>query len=216
VSYKSTGLVFAEKPSIGIEPTRLYDRSRHGNHGTYTDITDVQLPSGLWVRSFNGSTSKIVIPIHYSQNIIKEDFTLKIWAWLDTTGTHRVFFGGSTLDAPHLFSRNNENILLAKPSTANAPAANTNMVTESWQFIACAFDSHSATNNCQYVRNGEDDGLVTFDQDFDVYLNGIGVGNNATDYWWDGMLGLPEIVLRKLSVGELKKIFEAERSWFGV
>jgi len=56
---KSIGLVFAEKPSIGIEPTRLFDRSRFGNHGTYTDITDVQLPSGLWVRTFNGSSSII-------------------------------------------------------------------------------------------------------------------------------------------------------------
>ncbi|GAI10844.1 unnamed protein product, partial [marine sediment metagenome] len=54
---KSTGIVFAEKPSIGIEPTRLPDRSRWGNHGTYTDITDKQLPSGLWVRTFNGSSS---------------------------------------------------------------------------------------------------------------------------------------------------------------
>jgi len=56
---KSTGLAFAEKPSIGIEPTRLPDRSRFGNHGTYTDIVDKQLPSGLWVRTFNGSTSII-------------------------------------------------------------------------------------------------------------------------------------------------------------
>jgi len=56
---KSTGRVFAEKPSISVEPTRLPDRSRFGSHCVYTDIVDKQLPSGLWVRTLNGSTSKL-------------------------------------------------------------------------------------------------------------------------------------------------------------
>ena len=59
MGYKSTGLVFREKPSIGIEPARLYNAIRDGTHGTYTAITDKQFPSGLWVRTFNGSTSII-------------------------------------------------------------------------------------------------------------------------------------------------------------
>ena len=41
----TTGAVLWEKPTFGTEPTRLYDQSRYGNHGTYTDVTDVQLPS---------------------------------------------------------------------------------------------------------------------------------------------------------------------------
>jgi len=76
---KSTGRVFAEKPSIGIEPTRLYDASRRfKNHGTHTDVTMVRLPSGLWVRSFNGSSSKVTISDAPSLDI-SLGITLLVW-----------------------------------------------------------------------------------------------------------------------------------------
>lgn len=79
------GLVFGEKPHKGsVEPTSLVDRSRWGNDGTHTAITMVQLPSGLWVRSFvNASNSKVTITDHIS---LKPPvaYAFGCWAYFDT------------------------------------------------------------------------------------------------------------------------------------
>ena len=42
-------------------PATFEDVSRYGNDGTHTAITWVRLPSGLWVRSFNGATSVVTV-----------------------------------------------------------------------------------------------------------------------------------------------------------
>ena len=58
---KSTGEVLRERLYLGTPepPDAFEDKSRERNHGVHTAITWVQLASGLWVRSFNGSTSKV-------------------------------------------------------------------------------------------------------------------------------------------------------------
>ena len=56
---KSSGYVLKERAYVGgaSPPDSFEDESRFGTDGTHTAITWVKLPSGLWVRSFNGSSS---------------------------------------------------------------------------------------------------------------------------------------------------------------
>jgi hypothetical protein len=55
----------------------LVDRSRCGNNGVMTDVTWSMLPSGLWAMSFNGASSKVVIPT--SPSLLFKDFTALLW-----------------------------------------------------------------------------------------------------------------------------------------
>lgn len=64
MSFKSTGLVFKSRDYIGsVEPpaTVLEDESRFGNNGSMTTAKPdlVQLPSGLWVFSYNGTDAVV-------------------------------------------------------------------------------------------------------------------------------------------------------------
>ena len=59
---KFTGLVLdVARQRGGAQPgvVTLLDHSRYGNNGVMTDVTWIQLPSGLWVMSFNGTTSVV-------------------------------------------------------------------------------------------------------------------------------------------------------------
>ena len=177
---KSTGLVFAEKPSIGIEPTRLPDRSRWGNHGTYTNITDVQLPSGLWVRTFNGSSSIIDCgdlgvaralcfwfnPDSTTESILEE---------IDDVG---VTISGGTM-------------VYGSWDNCFVDGVDTDTVTTGWHFI-----------------------VLTSTTDVDVSALRLGLVN--TTYFTGDIAPLLKLLRYSPTAGQIKKILEAERHWFGV
>lgn len=57
---KSLGLVLDSERSF-IQPDEFYDVSRYKNNGTSTAVTWLQLPTGLWVMGFNGTSSVVDI-----------------------------------------------------------------------------------------------------------------------------------------------------------
>jgi len=70
--------------------TKAYDRSRYGNHGTFTDITYKQNNKGLWVMEFNGSSSYISLGDSLSLSALGP---LAFWAWtkaIDNTHYHGI------------------------------------------------------------------------------------------------------------------------------
>jgi len=58
------------------------DISGCGNHGTITGATWVQLPSGLWVLHYNGTSHKVDIPYHDGLN--QTIFSFCCWAIFDS------------------------------------------------------------------------------------------------------------------------------------
>ncbi len=56
----------------------LDDLSRYKNDGAMTDVSWVQLPSGLWVMSFDGTDCRVVCP--NTITIGTSDFTIEVWA----------------------------------------------------------------------------------------------------------------------------------------
>jgi len=61
-----------------------YDKSRYHNDGTLTNVTPVQLPSGLWVNSFAG-TGSINCGNDVSLDLTKA-LTFMFWAKFDSLG----------------------------------------------------------------------------------------------------------------------------------
>lgn len=180
---KSTGLVLGEKPSVGIEPTRLPDRSRFGNHGTYTNITDVQLPSGLWVRECNGTSSKVDVG-----DIANPVKSVGLWVYPDNhtrsimdldSGTHSIEIDASSDITATGWS---------SPTIYVNGAVAAAITLSKWNFV-----------------------FVTTATAIDV--SNLDIGTEAT--WYDGKFALSQMFSHVLSAGQTKKLFEAERHWFG-
>ncbi len=100
----STGRVLWDKPYSGsVTPTKLTDRSRMGNDGVWTSVTAKQLPSGLWVETFNGTSSEIVVPDAPSLSPLA--ISLVLWAFPTVAAGARGFDGkaaGCHLTVRHL------------------------------------------------------------------------------------------------------------------
>ncbi len=81
---KTRGIVFeADFPRTALgaaePPDVCRDLSRFKNHGVHTDITWIQLPTGKWVRGFNGATSKIEIPHAANMTFTSGPFSFICW-----------------------------------------------------------------------------------------------------------------------------------------
>lgn len=217
---KSTGLVFAEKPSIGVEPANLPDRSRFGNHGTHTDITMVQLPSGLWVRDFNGATSLITIPDTPSlrpQNFI----TIMMWAEF-----HQISFpaasnilGKGDRGSPineYAFYTDAENDLWFGAALGAVPAWNSaevilDVIQDTWLHLVVTYDGANFQGYKNSVAGPPSAKTGTMRSDRTEPLT-IGKVTNTIN----GRLGLIKIFQYALSVEQIAARFQAERRWFGV
>ena len=162
-------------------------------------------------RYYDGVDDNIALGTDASLAVTTGDFTILAWIKLTEIGAHRVFIGGSSLNAPHIFSRNNEAFLLSKPGAANAPPATTAVIVDTWQFRGVSFDNSEAVNNCQYTIDGVDDGLVSFDQDFADKISHIGIGNNAGSWPWKGNIGELWFYRGIKTIAEQKHTFETTR-----
>lgn len=219
---KSTGLVFAEKPSIGIEPTRLYDRSRYGNHGTYTSITDVQLPSGLWVRSFNGSTGKIDIGNDASLQIIR---SMTLVGWVKTTDTTGLFLAKLAVAAPNYkgygFGLGGDYLRGWFYNATDGYTTGTTVINDDKYHHCAIVYVSTAPLLIAYVDGVDDNAAAGGTLPTSITDSGTSViigydGVVAFGGYYAGILGLPKVYNYSLSAGQIKKIFEAERHWFGV
>jgi len=219
---KSTGLVFAEKPSIGIEPTNLPDRSRFGNHGTFgagaAAPTPVRLPSGLWVMDFDGVDD--VINCGHSDSLnVTDAITAELWIY---------YRGGET--APYLTLKGVTNIFVLKgtadpqkvswhiqwsdDSTEDLDSAFT-VAKNEWTHLARTYDR----SDVYLYKNGVVD-TNTWARVLAIKSEALGdllIGNNADgSRTLDGRIALPKYYNRALSAGKVKQIYESERHWFGV
>lgn len=219
---KSTGLVLAEKPSIGIEPTRLYDRSRFGNHGTHTAITMVQLPSGLWVRDFNSATPSYIeiTPTPTQMDFTTGAFSVLAWVNIDDLTDRRFILvrGLDGQDGWNFFIYTNGRLQInthAADGDDVSYSSASDVTTGSWFMVGF---SRSGTSVIPY-KNGVDihqtsgvhNTIVTSSR-----TAKIGIHDGKSLYPFDGKMGLPKVFNYALSAGQIKKIFENQRHWFGV
>jgi len=220
MGYKSSGLVFAEKPSIGIEPTRLYDASRFGNHGTHTNITMVQLPSGLWVRQFNGTTSYITIPDDPSLHIT-DNISLVVWLYFITLPSDTGDSVSTIISKKHASTSFQMRISdsdtvrcdlygLDDPFPSGSPAA---LDGQRWHHCAITYDGSYIRTFLDGNNQLADTATGSITSNTDV----LEIGREPAGVrYTDGYIVLPKIYNYALSAGQIKKAFEESRHWFGV
>ncbi len=226
----ATGLVFGEKPSVGIEPTNLPDRSRYKNHGTHTDITMVQLPNGLWVRDCDGSTGRVTIADSDSLDLLSA-LSIIWWLYLDPAdpvmdGNLAYLFskGASFAYSAYWDDRVTDRLSVRHLiGTATVPAGELTISTAGWYLIGVTWDKSSDAGLIRNYKNG------IYQASTATEVNDISV--NAFPFLIAALykvdapffqtpssikFALFRIKHYAISAGEMKTIFESERHWFGV
>lgn len=188
---KATGYAFKSRDYVGtVEPpaTVLEDESRFGNNGSMTTAKPdlVQLPSGLWVYSYNGTDA--VVDVGDTARRIKsiclwinpDDNTTRALLDLDG-GTNSVELDGSgDLTATGWSS---------PTFYVNAVAAAVAVTQDVWSFIVVT----TATA---------------------ILADNVDLGKEATFY--SGRQARYKMFEYVLSAGKVQSIYQAERTWFGV
>lgn len=220
---KSTGLVFAEKPSIGIEPTRLYDRSRFGNHGAVSGAVATRLPSGLWGWTFVDGDDDTITIASFLPKIRSNTFL--IWAIPNfdhnTAGINGGLITLRTGGGNYIswyFDGTNDYLYTRWRGDTTWPTTTTLMSFHAGDPLFMAVSAEVGSASLKVYCNG-----VLIDSEAVTLITAMETGNHRIDIgnWFDssldfdGVLALPRIS-RVLTLGQIKKIFEAERHWFGV
>ncbi len=218
---KSTGLVFDQERTL-VDPGAgpLLDRSRYGQAVADTDITYTRLPSGLYVVTHNGTSGYISLGSNASLQV-SGDFTAIIWARIATKAITRRLFGNR--DSAGLF-----------------PGWEA-FITSSSGLFNCNFDAGAAAASCSgqsidisdnawrqfYVKrvgaalsvglNASEEGTGTLAGDIaSTAATEIGRTPQGSTSFWSGDTSLCKIWNYPLSATQIRKIFDAERDFFGV
>jgi len=232
---KSTGLVLSERAYVGgASPPDVFEgESRFGGDidGTHTDITWVKLPSGLWVRSYNGSSSFVQL----GQDLFENDYKGGILAWVKR----------DEIDVEHPILSASIQPSVVRYLNFSVLSSNKLAVDHYNTDVDALHDAVSSTNtldadtwyHCGFVSDGSD---------WSIYLNGVVetpiilIGSNtgawfadqsagtqdvrlgrvsysiSTHKWMKGDIGLTKIFRYPLSAEQVAAIFQEERSFFGV
>lgn len=222
---KSTGYVLKERAYVGgaSPPDTAEDESRFGNDGTHSNITWVKLPSGLWVRSFNGSSSKIVVPSSGSLRPTKT-ITLMAWVWRDGLATSDFIIakmGSGTTRSYALYVSTSDftGMEISEDGTTGdreyVTGATTTITTSRWWHIVGVWNGSSIA-----IRvNGINELITTTGSAVAIHSNAadLTIGYmEASNVWFTGDIARPKILDYALSLEQIAANFQAERHWFGV
>jgi hypothetical protein len=215
---KTRGIVFEADVSRDVMPSTvtLIDRSRWKNNGTWTNGAYTRLPSGLWVGSFNGTSTQINCGKNSSLNL----FHLTLLAWVnpstaDENGYVIAKFSGA-LNSGYslLWSGESDQISLVGGSATRTSNA---VFTEYGRWAFCAIVAGGG--NVYFYHNGVSEGtaaVVLSDSSASDFIIGNRDGGTIFAHYFDGYIARPRALNYMLTPGQILKIFNAERSLFGV
>lgn len=218
-SRRSSGLVLEDRGSIVAAPTELVDRSRFRNDGTYSNMnTAVQLPSELYIHSFNGTNSWIDIPAAPVLTPLG-DFSVEIWLQSnDDSGQANLInnYSWATMGWQMKVEQ-------GTPSFGTFDGART-QVQGAWQMWKDDELWHHLIAVCIVGSNGllYGNGLNIVDSadSMDacvISTNSTRLGASVTGADpFSGYLALSHVYNYALNAGQVEKRFASTRWWFGV
>lgn len=232
---KVRGLVlegFSPRAPLGaVAPAlSLPDVSRFGNDGVFTDVTWVQLPSGLWVMSFNGATS--VSNHGTDDSLIYISPRITVLAWVKApapavTQTVASKFDDIPLDRSWDLGASAGGGLLSGFISDDGTVgghcksyySSIIVYDDTWHQVGMVFDA----GTFELVIDGAFDPTPT--KTIDVAITTIHHGATATCigsalhggalmWQFEGTIALVRVYTYALSPGQINKHFEAERRFF--
>jgi len=213
---KATGYVFKPRVYIGSEPpaTVLEDESRFGNNGAFKADGEpdwVQLPSGLWVLNFDHSDDMITVPHHSSLALTA--WTITAWEKRNAIDDRQDIVNKRTQGYNYFVAADNYLGCQFKSGgdLKTDYSAVVSVTDLDWHFVAVTFKQPDMVF---FVDDASE--ARVFDWPPDVSDDILVIGTQGFSNWWDGFLTPPKIFNYALSAGQVKKIFEAERHFFGV
>ncbi len=213
------GLVLDEQIYTDGNPaSRFVDLSGNGNHGTHTAITWVRNEKGLWVRSFNGTSS--YVSLGTGLNLLN-NFTIMGWIQrTDTASANLCIFsnydGVGTKGYLFLIWGTADANLnkLGLFSGGSWKYSNTTINDTLPHFVAVSLDS---SNNYTFYHNGVADGtgatLICVSSPTQATL--IGKQGTSTNYF-KGQESKFRMCSPVATALQIRATFESQRGWFGV
>jgi len=236
-SGKTSGIVLdVARQRGGATPSivTLHDDSRFHNDGAMSNVTWTQLPSGLWVMSFNGTTSLVDCGSDPSFNM---ENTLTAEAWVrrgelardqsilskyDSGGNQRiwnVYF--YNLDDTLTFVMSKNGLSGAADLTTLQTIITYTSLTDWLHIIATYRFVTDGTSQMRLYVNG---GLVrttdTAHGDIFVTTEPVRIGcmqiGGANSWLYEGQIATPRIYNYALNPAQVRARFTATRRFFGV
>lgn len=209
---KSTGLVLDERLYTGsaTPPDSFADRSRWGNNGVHTAITWVRLPSGLWVRSFNGTTSIVTIP-HSSSLNTPNGITIEVW--FKTSVATEQYIATKGEDSFYLATWGKFRLFLSGLGGAAWLVGTTDVNTGKWVHGVATW----VTGAKQLYVNGALDGSSAEAGTMNIGTSNVIIGDRPLlALKFTGSISLVRIYSYALSPAQIRARFSATRHWYGV
>lgn len=221
-------------PQQAANPTRYeFDRSRYCNHGTITGATWVQLPSGIWVLSLDGSDDFIDAGANTCFDTLTNGYTLMAWFKLSSLSNksllfHKKLYEASLSDAFTQFNMeanrgtgaNNHCCVIVADGTNQKPSVTTMSPSASvWYFQVGVFDPVTALPTLYVFSTAAlletVVGVSALPGSPYVSAGSLKVGKhqNASNVngWFPGLIGERRIILTNLNLADITTIWNNTR-----
>ncbi len=206
---KTKGLVFEAERSL-VEPDELYDMSRYGHTCTTTGATWVKEPSGLWVQSYDGDDDYIDLGTPTEM----QGFPITILAWIKrgAVGAGHTIFGAEANGMAFYFRAAN-NLGFGKVALSEETGLGTITDTTRYYLVVVTYDG---TNAIFYINGSLDRSRAYGDPTFVSTQKAWGIRIDTLVDDMNGFMALEKVYNYVLSATQIRKIFDAERDFFGV
>lgn len=205
----------------GAEPSTvtLHDHSRFDNDGAMTNVTWVQLPSGLWVMSFNGTNSKVDFSasLELFPNDGINDWSIDFWVYGDSAveGSYREIVSHNH-SAPGGFYIGHTNAVPAGMRLGGECFGGFtayDMPFDAWHYMC--FCKRTGVGATTFHVDGVQVATGSWVAGPDIPIFRIGIQYVGGE-WWDGYVALLRAYTYALTPGQILQRFEATRRLFGV
>lgn len=173
----------------------------------------VQLASGLWVMSFNGTDAFVDLGTHSTLAQFKDKVTLIVWIYTSTPSqSYGTIMGGVGSHELRFYSITGR-IEYYVITGAGTVRPNTGVLgADTWYRLAATYDKDAGSDNQKVYLNK----VVITDTQTQAINAGIrNLGKYAT-YPFEGYMALPRLIPHVKTDAQLDELFEDERGWFGV
>jgi hypothetical protein len=209
-----TMLATTHKDSTAI---LLSDATANNNDGTITGASTIREASGLWVNSFDGADDIITVANSATMNPGTADFTIKMWVKMAADAADPSMLIAKRAAVYYFLYWVSGTLILELRDGGNGDFSTTaNAVpVGAWHQIIVY---RSGGTGAFYIDNINKTSGVPANTDRDITNVGdVTIGRLDNGQYPDkGLVGLPEIIYRALSVTQIAAIYQQEKNLFGI